>query len=81
MLNNAQSRVKWDAKLGEIFDNLQGVLQGGVLSPQLFKIFLEDLPNYINNELGVKMGDIMICHMLQADDLVFASETSAAMQK
>ena len=81
MLTKSKCRVKWDSELGEILDNVQGVLQGSVLSPSLFKIFLEDLPTYLNDEYGVKMGDIIICYMLQADDLALISETSAGLQK
>ena len=56
MLNKAKSRVKWNSTYGEIFDNLNGVLQGGVISPPLFKIFLEDLPNYLGNDIDIKIG-------------------------
>ena len=45
---HSTSRVKWRGCLGEIFENIYGVLQGGVLSPNLFKLFHEDLPDYIN---------------------------------
>ena len=81
MLNNAKTRVKWDSELGEIIENTQGVLQGSVLSPSLFKLFLEDLPNYLNNDNGVIMGDMLISYILQADDLALVSETSAGLQK
>ena len=33
-----------------VFENLYGVLQDGVLSPNFFNIFLEDLPNYLSSE-------------------------------
>ena len=80
MFAKSSSRVKWNAELGEIFDNLYGVLQGGVLSPTLFKIFLEDLPKYLDNSKGVKIGDTIISHLLQADDLVLMSETQSGLQ-
>ena len=81
MLNNAKSRVKWDNNLGDIIDNLYGVLQGGVISPALFKIFIEDLPKYLDPEDGVEMGTILIHYLLHADDLVLISETSTGLQK
>ena len=31
----AKSRVKWDMELSEMFDNVYGMLQGGVISPSL----------------------------------------------
>ena len=80
MLQKSQSCVRWNGVLGEIFDNLKGVLQGGVLSPSLFKIFMEDLPNFLDNGKGVKIGNMLISYLLHADDLVLISETSAGLQ-
>ena len=80
MLQNSKSRVKWNGTLGEIFDNLNGVLQGGVLSPSLFRIFMEDLPNYLDKRKGVTIGGMLISYLLHADDLVLVSETSAGLQ-
>ena len=81
MLKKAQSTVKWDGKLGETFDNLCGVLQGGVSSPQLFKIFIEDLVNYLDKSCGIKINTETICHLLLADDLVLISETRSGLQR
>ena len=81
MLMNAKSKVKWNANLGNIVDNLYGVLQGGVLSPALFKFFIEDLPKYLDPETGVKMGELLINYLLHADDLVLISETRAGLQR
>ena len=81
MLMKSKSRVKWDGQLGEIIDNIHGVLQGGVLSPALFKIFIEDLPQYLDSEMGVEMGSIIINYLLHADDQVLIPETSSGLQK
>ena len=78
-------------ELGEVVNNIQrikyirfntrGVIQGGVISPLLFNIFLEDLPSYLNNDYGAKVGDIKIDHILQADDLALISETKSGLQQ
>ena len=81
MFEKSRSQVKWNGEIGNIFDNTQGVIQGGVISPLLFNIFLEDLPPYLNNEYGAKIDDIKIDHILQADDLVLISETQSGLQK
>ena len=80
MYENAKSRVKWNSALGKIFENLRGVLQGGVLSPTLFKIFLSDIKDYLDQNKGVTVGDIIICYILFADDLVLVSETHSGLQ-
>ena len=81
MFKKAKSTVKWDGELGETFENLLGVLQGGVSSPQLFKIFLEDLINYLDKTCGIKINSETICHLLLADDLALISETRAGLQR
>ena len=53
MFQNVTSRVKWGGDLGEIFEYFYSVLQGGVLSPNFFNVFLEDLPDYLSSEKGL----------------------------
>ena len=81
MFKKARSTVKWDGKLGETFENLCGVLQGGVSSPQLFKIFIEDLVNYLDKSCGIQINTETICHLLLADDLALISETRSGLQR
>ena len=50
MFDNSKSRVKYNSNLSDIFENLLGVLQGGVISPTLFKFFLDDLGYRIKTE-------------------------------
>ena len=47
MFDNSKSRVKYYSSLSDIFENLRGVLQGRVFSPTLFKLFLDDLSEYL----------------------------------
>ena len=81
MLGKAKSQVKWNFELGEIFDNLNGVLQGGVISPTLFNLFLEDLPRYLGQDYGIKIGNMLVNYLLHADDLVLMAETQAGLQQ
>ena len=80
MFQNAQSRVKWGGKIGELFENAYGVLQGGVLSPTLFKLFLDFMTGYLNRNSGVGIGNIKIDYLLFADDLVLLSESPSGLQ-
>ena len=81
MFKKATSTVKWDGQLGETFENMCGVLQGGVSSPQLFKVFLEDLVKYLDTSYGVKINGKKIAHLLLADDLALISESKYGLQK
>ena len=56
MYDKATSRVKFNAQLSEIFENLIGVLQGGVISPTLFKFFLGDISRYFDKEKGIRIN-------------------------
>ena len=65
----------------EMFDNIYGVLQGGVISSSLFKLYIDDMCQYLGGSTGVTGGGILIYHLLFADDIVLMSETSIGLQR
>ena len=81
MFSKSKSRVKWNNSYSDTFENLYGVLQGGVISPTLFNVFLEDLPDYLDLTCGVSMNNIVITYLLHADDLILISETPEGLQR
>ena len=81
LFGKAKSRVKWNSKIGELFENTCGVLQGGTISPTLFNAYIEDMQIYFAGEPGVSIGGLNINHLLQADDLILISETSSGLQR
>ena len=80
MFQNATSRVKWIDHLGKNFEYIYGVLQGGVFSPNLCNLFLEDIADYLNIDKGVYIGGRKIPYLLYADDLVLLSESPTGLQ-
>ena len=60
--------------------NLVGVNQGGVASGFLFRKYLSDLDEYLNIHFGVCVGDMIVAHILWADDLVLMAESISGMQ-
>ena len=39
MFDNSKSKIEYNSQISDIFENLHGVLQGGVISPILFNFF------------------------------------------
>ena len=59
MFSKDKCCVKWNSSVGDMFSNLCGVLQGGVISPTLFQIFLEDVFEYFSHDNGINIGSLL----------------------
>jgi hypothetical protein len=67
---------------GPLFNILSGVKQGGVLSPFLFNMYIEDLIIEIKNlNLGVNFFDVIIPLLGFCDDILLMSMILADLQK
>jgi len=54
----------------EPFHVSNGVRQGGVLSPYLFAVYLDDLSNELKNiNAGCYIGEVLLNHLMFADDI------------
>ena len=51
-----------------------GVNQSGNASGFMFRKYLADLSDYLYKEVGICIGDIIIAHLLWADDLILFSD-------
>ena len=60
LFKKARSKVKCNMETGEMFDNICGVLQGGVISPSLFKLYIVDMCQYLGDSTGVTVGGTLI---------------------
>ena len=62
--------VKWGHCISNSFNVTNGVRQGGVLSPQLFSVYIDGLSDILNKStIGGSLGGKRINHLLYADDL------------
>ncbi len=58
-----------------------GVIQGGILSPGEFNVFIDDMiPEELDTSHGIKLGAISIASMLFADDTNLMSYTVEGLQ-
>ena len=72
--------VKWGSSMSEVFHVTNGVRQGGILSPYLFSIYIDDLSEELNFiRIGCVMNDMIINHILYADDIVLISPSSRGL--
>ena len=83
MYSNVKGQVKSDGKLSDIFNIAIGLRQGCNLSPQLFNMYINDLPGLLR--LGkcdpVKLNDSNINMLAYADDMLILSNSEKGLQK
>ena len=75
-------RVKWGRSTSAPFGVNNGVRQGGILSPFLFNIYMDGLSDKLNAcRTGCRVGNLLVNHLMYADDLVILSPYSAGLQQ
>ena len=73
--------VKWTASISQLFYVRCGVRQGGVLSPVLFAIYVNDLiRKLVQSNSGCCIGGVNVCCLFYADDIVLLSGSIAKLQ-
>ena len=76
--------VKWGHCINNSFNVTNGVRQGGVLSPQLFNVYIGGLSDIVSKStIGGLLGGKSINHLLllYADELCIVSLSSAPLQQ
>ena len=73
--------IKWGNSCLTYFTICNGVWQGGILSPRLFALYVNQLTNQlIACKDGCYFNDMCIHHVLYADDICLLAPTASAMQ-
>ena len=81
MYTSNEISIRLGDKLTKCFKPQLGVRQGDNLSPNLFKILIDELPNMFNSEdHQVQLKDTPLCCLLYADDLVLLSSSADGLQ-
>ena len=72
--------VRWGDVLSEPFRLLAGVRQGGVLSPTLFAVYVDDLLVKLN-KFGCTMFGLSVGALMYADDIILLAPSIYELQK
>ena len=82
MYRNSVACIKISKLLSPDIKIGKGTEQGHPLSPDLFKLYIRELSSYLNNAGDYpELADLMILHLLWADDLVLLALSPTALQE
>ena len=77
-----EMHVRWGIITISSFLVTNGIKQGGILSPILFNVYIDQLSIKLNRSgIGGNIGGHLINYLCYADDLCLISLSSAGMQK
>ena len=79
---NMEYCCRWGDALSDFFRVLCGTKQGGILSPEFFAIYIDDLIKELReSKVGCHILGVFIAAILFADDMTLLSPTRSAMQR
>ena len=74
-LRSQSARVVWNNCKGDYFGISRGVRQGGILSPILFKLYVDDVIKHLTTlDIGCRFGLSRVNTIAYADDIVLLAE-------
>ena len=80
-LMNQRARILWNGSKGDYYNVRRGVRQGGILSPFLFKLYIDDiLDDLCNSNVGCKIGITRVNVLAYADDIVLIVNTQEHLE-
>ncbi len=73
--------VKWGFRISSPFPATNGVRQGGILSPVLFNLYVDNLSEKLNSlDIGCYVNSVCYNHLIYADDTVLLAPSPKALQ-
>ena len=80
--SDLQCRVRWGTTLSDWFEVKAGVRQGGVLSPDLYSIYVDDLVEILSSiGIGCHLKNLFLSILLYADDMALTAPSLKGLQK
>ncbi|XP_015509342.2 uncharacterized protein LOC107216614 [Neodiprion lecontei] len=84
LYDQAELRVRSEGRLSGAFEVTEGVLQGEILSPILFILYLHDIVDFFRSKgaQGIQINNVYdLIMLLYADDLVILARTFSTLRK
>ena len=82
MYENQLCRTRWESADSMYFSTINGIRQGGVASPILFTLYMEELIKKLEEkEVGCHIGREYFGCLVYADDVTLLAPTASALQK
>ena len=82
MYTKQKLQVKWDNHISHRFDVTNGVRQGGVLSPLLFSVFVDELLEKLKNKgIGCYIDHLFTGALGYADDIILICPSVSALNE
>ncbi|CAL4163386.1 unnamed protein product, partial [Meganyctiphanes norvegica] len=82
MYTTQKLQVKWNSNISPKFDVTNGVRQGGVLSPLLFSVYIDELLEKLKrNGIGCFIGHHFVGALGYADDIILLCPTFSGLKK
>ena len=80
-MRNQTARICWNGVGGNDFHLDKGVRQGGILSPFLFKLYINGILNRISNtNIGCRFGFLKVNILAYADDVVLIADSESNLE-
>ena len=77
-----QMHIRWENITTSLFSVSNGVKQGGILSPILFNVYMDQPSVKLNaSKIGGDIGGVSVNHLCYANDICLISLSSAGMQQ
>ena len=77
-----KSRVRWECSFSAYFDVLSGIKQGGVLSPRIFILYVNELIERLRRSgIGCHLFSLFVACIMYANDLCLIAPSRGAMQR
>ena len=74
--------VQWGDALSADFTVLNGVKQGGILSPLFFNVYMDELSTRLNTcGVGCNVNGEFLNHFMYADDICLVAPSAKALQR